>query len=114
MKKLWLVVLVVALPVLNQPAFAQSDSMEDMNSAVGALTSKVNALEKKGLSVEVHGFVQQDIINDSTQSFAETVGDGKVTSGVGGTVPAGDNGWTQYSLRNSRIDFLAKTSMGGW
>jgi hypothetical protein len=113
MKRSWLMSLLVAaaLASLNMPAFAQSDSMEDLNAAVGNLTSKVNALEKKGLSVEVHGFVQQDIMNDSTQSFNETVGDGKVAQN--GTV-AGDNGYTQYSLRNSRINFLAKSDFGGW
>jgi len=101
----------MTLAFLNMPAFAQSDSMEDLNSAVGALTSKVNALEKKGPSVEVHGFVQSDIINDSTQSFNETVGDGAVKQN-GSYV--GDNGWTQFSLRNSRISLLAKDSVGGW
>jgi hypothetical protein len=113
MKRSWLLSLLVAaaLASLNMPAFAQSDSMEDLNSAVGALTSKVNALQKQGLSVEVHGFVQQDVINDSTQSFNETVGDASVAKN--GTV-AGDNGYTQYSLRNSRIDFLAKSDFGGW
>ncbi len=113
MKRSWLMSLLVAVALvsLNMPAFAQSDSMEDLNAAVGALTSKVNALEKKGPAVEIHGFVQQDVINDSTQSFNETVGDGKVAQN--GTV-AGDNGYTQYSLRNSRISLLAKDTFGGW
>jgi len=115
MKKLWLLFLALALAVLNMPALAQettsADSMEDMNAAIGNLTSKVNALAAKGPAVEFHGFVQSDIINDSTESFNETVGDGKVQ--VGG-VPAGSNGWTQFSLRNSRIDLLAKDSTADW
>jgi len=113
MKRSWLLSLLVAVALasLNMPAYADSDSMEDMNAAIGSLTAKVDAMQKQGLSVEVHGFVQQDIINDSTQSFNETVGDGKVLQN--GTV-AGDNGWTQIGERNSRIDFLAKTSFGGW
>ena len=114
MKRSWLLSLLVAVALvsLNMPAFAQSDSMEDMNSAIGALTAKVDAMEKKGPSVEIHGFVQADIINDSTQSFNETVGDGAVKQN--GSY-AGDNGWTQMSERNSRVDFLAKDlNVGGW
>jgi len=105
--------LALALVSLYMPAFAEdsSDSMEDVNQAIGALTAKVDALAKKGPSVEIHGFVQADIINDSTQSFNETVGDGAVKQN--GSV-AGDNGWTQFSERNSRFDFLAKDSVGGW
>jgi hypothetical protein len=113
MKRSWLLSLLVALTLafLNMPAFAQSDSMEDMNAAIGALTSKVNAMQKAGLSVEVHGFVQADYINDSTQSFTETVGDGAVKQN--GSF-AGDNGYTQFSERNSRFDFLAKSEVDGW
>ena len=112
-RSLMSLLLALALVSLYVPAFAQdtSDSMEDVNSSLGALTNRVNALEKKGPSVEIHGFVQADIINDSTQSFNETVGDGAVKQN--GSV-AGDNGWTQFSERNSRFDFLAKDSVGGW
>src|ERR1700678_718514 len=105
--------LALALVSLYMPAFADdstssSDSMEDVNQAIGALTAKVDALAAKGPAVEFHGFVQSDIINDSTQSFAETVGDGSVKQG--GSVN-GANGLTQFSLRNSRIDLLAKDSV---
>jgi len=113
MKRSWLLSLLLALTLvsLNMPAFAQSDSMEDMNAAIGSLTAKVNALAKQGLAVEVHGFVQQDIINDSTVGFAETVGNGTVAKD---NAFGGDNGQTQMSERNSRFDFLAKQSFGGW
>jgi hypothetical protein len=113
-RSLMSLLLALALVSLYMPAFADdssSDSMEDMNLAIGALTAKVDALAKKGPSVEIHGFVQADMINDSTQSFNETVGDAAVKQN--GTV-AGDNGWTQFSERNSRFDFLAKDSVGGW
>jgi hypothetical protein len=115
MKKLWLLFLALALAVLNMPALAQettsADSMEDMNAAIGNLTSKVNALAAKGPAVVIHGFVQSDYINDSTNSFQETVGDGSVA--VAGT-SAGANGLTQFSLRNSRIDLLATDSAADW
>jgi hypothetical protein len=39
------------------------------------------------------------------------VGDGKVAQN--GTA-AGDNGYTQFSERNSRFDLLAKSNVGGW
>jgi hypothetical protein len=106
--------LALALVSLYMPAFADdssSDSMEDVNQAIGALTAKVDALAAKGPAVEFHGFVQSDYINDSTQSFQETVGEGSVANG--GT-PAGANGLTQFSLRNSRIDLLAKDSIADW
>jgi hypothetical protein len=114
MKKLWLLFLLVALASLNMPAFAD-DSMEDMNSAIGALTAKVDDLAKKGPSVEIHGFAQADYINDSTESFAETVGDGKVVlPAAPGTPNSGNNGQSQFSLRNSRISLLAKENVADW
>src|ERR1700722_6567904 len=113
MKRSWLLSLLVAVALvsLNMPAFAQSDSMEDMNAAIGSLTAKVDAIAKQGPAVEIHGFVQSDIINDSTESFNETVGDGKVQ--IGGAA-AGANGSTQFSLRNSRISLLAKEVASDW
>src|ERR1700679_3176793 len=109
-RSLMSLLLALALVSLYMPAFADdstSDSMEDVNQAIGSLTAKVDALAAKGPAVEFHGFVQSDIINDSTQSFNETVGDGKVQPGG---APAGANGFTQFSLRNSRIYLLAKDS----
>jgi hypothetical protein len=110
MKKLWLLALTVALASLNMPAFAD-DSMEDLNQAIGSLTNRVSTLEKKpGVSVDIHGFVQSDFINTTTESFAETVGDGAVSR----TAPNTNNGNTQFSLRNSRISLLGKESAGDW
>jgi hypothetical protein len=124
MKRSWLLALLLAgsLVTLNSPAFADeasTDAQEDVNSAIGALTKQVNDLASKGPSVEIHGFAQADFINDSTQSFNETVGDGKVAV-PGVTAPAtiangpGDNGYSQFSTRNSRISLLSKESMGDW
>jgi hypothetical protein len=114
-RSLMSLLLALALVSLYVPAFAD-DSMEDVNNAIGALTQKVDALAAKGPAVEIHGFVQSDIINDSTQSFNETVGDGKVASPVGasGAAMPGNNGFTQFSLRNSRISLLAKDSTADW
>lgn len=124
MKRSWLLALVMAgsLVALNSAAFADeasTDAQEDVNTAIGALTKQVNDLASKGPSVEVHGFAQADYISDSTMSFNETVGDGKVII-PGVTSPAtvasrtGDNGFTQFSLRNSRISLAAKESASDW
>ena len=53
-RSLMSLLLALALVSLYMPAFADdssSDSMEDMNLAIGALTAKVDALAKKGPSV---------------------------------------------------------------
>lgn len=123
MKRSWLLVLLLAgsLVALNAPAFADeasTDAQEDVNSALGSMANRLSDVEKKqGLELEIHGFVQSDYINDSTQSFNETVGDGKVVPSLSATSKgsvAGDNGFSQFSLRNSRIDFLAKQKVDDW
>ncbi len=120
MKRFWLFALFLAgaMLALNASAFADegsttsTDTMEDVNAAIGNLSNKVNALEKKGLNVEIHGFEETDMINDSTQSFNETVANSAVK--LPGTY-AGDNGWTQFSIRNSRISLLATgAEVMGW
>jgi len=114
MKRFWLLALLMAGSLamsLCAPVFADE---EDLNSAIGAVSKRVSDLEHKGPSVEIHGFVQSDYISDSTQSFNETVGDGKVQIGDGKTKPAGDNGFSQFSLRNSRISFGATQTVNDW
>src|SRR5579871_1094883 len=120
MKRSWLLALLMAgsLVALNSPALAKDDdssmdAQEDVNAAIGSLSKKVNDLESKGPSVEIHGFAQADYISDSTQSFNETVGDGKVAP-QGVTNVNGDNGISQFSLRNSRISLLAKETAADW
>jgi hypothetical protein len=97
----------------SQPSDANQSAIEDVNSALGALTNRMNALESKtGSGVEVHGFAEIDMFNDDTQSFNETVGDGAVK--LPNSSFAADNGSTQFSPRNSRIDVLGQTTVGGW
>src|ERR1035441_6279784 len=124
MKRFWLMALLMAgslAVALSSPAFAKedmksddsSDAMEDVNSALGSLSGRLGEVEKKqSLQVEVHGFAETDMIGDTTQSFNETVGNSAVK--FPGTY-AGNNGWTQFSLRNSRLSFLAQASeIDGW
>jgi hypothetical protein len=51
-------------------------------------------------STTLYGFVQADYIHDTTQSYSELAGSGFVSRA--GTL-AGDNGRTQFSVRDSRI-----------
>lgn len=118
MKRFWLFALFVAVSMLalNVSAFADessTDSAEDVNSALGSLASRVANLEKNsGFNVQVHGFVETDMINDSTQSFTEVVGDGAVKPP--GSY-AGDNGESLMSMRNTRLSVLATApEIGGW
>src|SRR5581483_6336713 len=124
MKRFWLLALLMAgslMVALSSSAFAKgdvtsddsSDAMEDVNSALGSLSGRVGDVEKKqALEIEIHGFAETDAIGDDTQSFLETVGNGAVKR-AGQYV--GDNGWTQFSLRNSRLSFLAKAAdIDGW
>jgi len=119
MKRIWLLVLLMAgsLVALNVPVFADetsTDSMEDINAALGSLSNRVNNLEKKGPSVEIHGFAELDYIYDTTEMGlgTETIGDSAQIP-KGGTL-GNVNGQTQFSPRNSRFDFLAQQSVGGW
>ena len=89
-------------------------SLEEVNEAIGSLTNRVNTIEGKqsgDSGIEVHGFTEIDMFNDDTQSFTEVVGDGAVK------LPnsfAADNGITQFSTRNTRIDVLGQTTIGSW
>jgi hypothetical protein len=73
----------------------------------------VNLLDKDDWKVDMYGFLENDVIRDSTRSFTEVVGNSPVK--WGGTID-GDNGRTQFSVRNSRLGFkvAAPSSDNGW
>ncbi len=120
MKRFWLFAMLLAgtLVALNAPAFAKdaeeggssSADTEDINSAIGGLASRVSNLEH-AVKVEIHGFAETDAIVDDTRSFTEVVGNAAV---VRPGSFAGDNGWSQLSMRNSRIALLATSDVEGW
>src|SRR5690348_5604246 len=83
MKKLWL----SALLVLTTSCFSQAS---------------VTLLDKDQWKFLFGGFVEMDAFSDSTRSFTEVVGNNPVARS---NTLAGDNGWTQFSLRNSRFSF---------
>ncbi len=119
MKRIWLLVLLMAgsLVALKAPVFADetsTDAMEDVNSALGALSNRVNTLEKKGPSVEVHGFAELDYIFDDTIMGlgTETIGSTAQIPHAGGYQQ--NNGQAQFSARNSRLDALSKVTVDGW
>jgi hypothetical protein len=119
MKRIWLLVLLMAgsLVALNIPVFADeasTDSMEDVNAALGTLSNRVNTLEKKGPSLEVHGFAELDyIFDDNIMGLGtEIIGDSAQVPHAGGYQQ--NNGQAQFSPRNSRIDALSQTTVDGW
>jgi hypothetical protein len=119
MKRIWLLVLLMAgsLVALNAPVFADdasTDSMEDVNAALGSLSNRVNNLEKKGPSVEIHGFAEADYIFDDTLMGlgTETIGDNAQIPHSGGV--SQNNGQAQFSPRNSRFDLLSQATVDGW
>lgn len=122
MKRFWLLALFMAgslTVALSAPAFADEngataqDALEDVNSAIGGLSSRVSAVEKtQSLEIQIHGFAELDSIFDT-----ETTGKQEYISNVAlprqGTL-AGQSNQTQQSMRNSRFDFLAQTKVDGW
>ncbi len=64
--------------------------------------ASVTLLDKDNWKVQMNGFVEADMIHDSTRSFGEVVGSNFVDRP--GTYK-GDNGRTQFSNRNSRLAF---------
>ncbi len=124
MKRSWLLALLMAgsLVALNSPAFAQdatssntTDAQEDVNSALGSLANRVSDVEKKqAMEVAVHGFAELDGIYDTAFMGlgSEVIGDSAQIPKLNS--PYNTSGEAQFSPRNSRIDFLAKTSVDGW
>lgn len=83
-------------------------------SSLAPLGARANLtlLEKDDWKVMMGGFVELDMIADSTRSFTEVVGNAPVSRG--GTY-AGDNGRTQFSIRNSRLGFtVLPPNAGDW
>ncbi len=56
----------------------------------------------QGWSLGMYGFVELDVMSDSTQSFSENVGNSNI---VKPNYFAGDNPRNQFSARNSRLGF---------
>jgi hypothetical protein len=72
----------------------------------------VTLLEKDDWKVGFYGFAEADAIVDSTRSFTEVVGNNPVARP--GTFD-GDNGRTQFSVRNSRLGFtIGAPKTGDW
>lgn len=72
----------------------------------------VTLLDKDEWKIQLGGFTQFDVSHDSTRSFMETVGSSPVARP--GT-QNGDNGRSQFSLRNSRLAFTVFAPIqNGW
>jgi len=74
--------------------------------------AEVAIYNQDGWKVGFVGFVEFDSITDTTRSFLETVGNGAVARKNSFN---GDNGRTQFSLRNSRLAFnILAPEVDGW
>lgn len=74
--------------------------------------ANVTLLDKDDWKVGMYGFAESDAIFDSTRSFTEVIGN--VPAARPGTL-SGDNGRTQFSIRNSRLGFtVAAPKAGDW
>ncbi len=105
----------VAKPT-DKPAAAATDKMSaeapaaaptPAPVAVSAETTPAPAespltFRNQGWSVGMYGFVELDVMSDSTQSFAENVGNSNIARP---NTVAGDNPRNQFSARNSRLGF---------
>jgi len=124
MKRSWMlfaIFLTGMLAVLTAPASAQDDKsgdsasalQEDLNTAIGSLTNRIATVEKKqSMEIEIHGFAEEDVDYDTAitgkNEYLPNVALPRANSEAGNT-----SQW-QQSMRNSRIDFLAKTNVDGW
>jgi hypothetical protein len=64
--------------------------------------ANVTLLDKDEWKVGIYGFAETDMIYDTTRSLSESFGNAPVDRP---STYAGDNGRTQFSIRNSRIGF---------
>ncbi len=66
---------------------------------------------KKTWQLTIYGFVEADVINDSTRSYGDSIGSAIVARDE---VYEGQHGRTQFSIRNTRIGFAMKSpAIGG-
>ena len=64
--------------------------------------ASVTLLDKDEWKVLMNGFVELDVFHDTARSSTEAIGNGPIDRS---DTYAGDNGRTQYSVRNSRLAF---------
>jgi hypothetical protein len=73
-------------------------------------TSAPAATPREGVKASLYGFVELDLLHDSTQSFNEAIG--STTMARPGML-AGDNPRTQFSARDSRVGLALLSPMYG-
>ena len=76
------------------------------------VSAEVSVIDQNNWKLQVSGFIETDLISDSTRSFREVIGDSPVaTSGTAN----GSNGRFQTSIRNSRLSFVVTPpTLGDW
>jgi hypothetical protein len=89
--------------VLNDKEF--ESALKDLTESTGTKALESNTVVMGKWATTLYGFVEADYITDSTQSFNDLAGNGIVA--YPGTY-AGEQGRSQFSIRNSRIGFRMK------
>ena len=83
-----------------------------VNLPVTKASSEVLLIDQNNWKLQVSGFVEADIIADSTRSFREIIGNSPVATSNSAN---GANARTQTSIRNSRLSFVVTPpSLNGW
>jgi hypothetical protein len=80
-------------------------ALKDMNESTGLATKDQSTVVMGKWATTLYGFAEADYILDSTQSFNDLAGNSLVA--YPGSY-AGEQGRTQFSIRNSRIGFRMK------
>ena len=71
----------------------------------GAARASINLLDKDDWKIMMGGFVETDVVRDSTRGFNEVLGNNAVANANSAPNYDGDNGRLFFSNRNSRLSF---------
>ena len=95
-------------PTVNRTLTAAILALALTGTASAQEPVTVNVSKIKDLSLRVYGFIETDLITDSTQSFNEEEGTNLIAprfTSTGANNFAGQHRRTQMSIRNSRLGF---------
>ncbi len=74
--------------------------------------AEVSLIDQNNWKLQLSGFIETDVISDSTRSFREVIGNSPVATS---NTANGANGRLQTSIRNSRLSFVVTPpEINGW
>lgn len=89
--------------VISQEEY--DSAIKDIGDTSGKKSGDATTVAVGKFATTIYGFVETDVIHDSTEGFADSAGNSLVPRNE---TFAGNNGRTQFSLRNSRLGFRVK------